>query len=400
MTKRFDVAVVGGGVAGSTFAGVLARAGLGVIVIEKELVFRDRVRGEGIHPWGVAEASRLGIRPVLAEAGANELPIWQSYDDRAPNEPYAWADDSIDGLPELGVSHPRLQEASIAWAATQGAEIRRPAKVVSIRLDSGVEVDLRAGDVTETIHASWIVGADGKESTVRRWIGARTEQDAVHHRFGGGLFADLNLDERATHEASFPGGRVVVLPQGGRRGRAYLVLSPRRLAERSTAASRDWFGTACAEHFPLEAFATAQLAGPVAFFPNADLWSSHLVAPNVALIGDAAGANDPSVGHGLSLAYRDGRELSDLVLGGGPLTSALAEYACRREHYAAVLREHAKWIGMLTTEEGPDADRRRERVKLAREQDPSAAGFALIYARGPDGLVADETNRRLFFGEG
>jgi hypothetical protein len=54
---------------------------------------------------------------------------------------------------------------------------------------------------------------------------------------------------------------------------------------------------------------------------------------------------------------------------------------------------------MLTTEEGPEADARRERVARAREVDPSAGGFALIYARGPDGLVADEPARRRFFGE-
>ncbi len=46
-----DVAVVGGGVAGSSVAAVLASAGLGVVLVEREARFRDRVRGESIHPW-------------------------------------------------------------------------------------------------------------------------------------------------------------------------------------------------------------------------------------------------------------------------------------------------------------------------------------------------------------
>ena len=42
----FDVIIVGGGIAGSTLGGVLVRAGLGVVVVEKEARFRDRIRGE------------------------------------------------------------------------------------------------------------------------------------------------------------------------------------------------------------------------------------------------------------------------------------------------------------------------------------------------------------------
>ncbi len=37
----FDVIVVGGGIAGSALAGVLAQSGLGVLVVEREERFRD-----------------------------------------------------------------------------------------------------------------------------------------------------------------------------------------------------------------------------------------------------------------------------------------------------------------------------------------------------------------------
>ena len=53
-----DVVVVGGGLAGSSLATVLARAGIGVLVLEKETRFKDRVRGENMLPWGVATARR------------------------------------------------------------------------------------------------------------------------------------------------------------------------------------------------------------------------------------------------------------------------------------------------------------------------------------------------------
>src|SRR6187549_2390141 len=68
-TKRaFDVIIVGGGIAGSCLAGVLARGGLGVLVVEKESRFRDRVRGEGTWPWGVAHALKAGLGELFAQA--------------------------------------------------------------------------------------------------------------------------------------------------------------------------------------------------------------------------------------------------------------------------------------------------------------------------------------------
>src|SRR3954451_18138278 len=121
----FDVAIAGGGVAGSSLATVLARAGLRVALVEREAQFRDRIRGEGIHPWGVGEAHRAGLAELLDAASVQELSIWQRYSDRVPEPPFQWREVSIDGHPELGVSHPRLQEAAISSAMAAGATLLR-----------------------------------------------------------------------------------------------------------------------------------------------------------------------------------------------------------------------------------------------------------------------------------
>jgi 2-polyprenyl-6-methoxyphenol hydroxylase-like FAD-dependent oxidoreductase len=49
--RHVDVVIVGGGIAGSSLAASLANAGLGVVGVERERRFRDRVRGESLHPW-------------------------------------------------------------------------------------------------------------------------------------------------------------------------------------------------------------------------------------------------------------------------------------------------------------------------------------------------------------
>ena len=400
-TTVTDVATVGGGVAASSLAAALAAAGLGVVVVEREPRFRDRIRGEAIHPWGAAEAARLDLLPVLPAAGARPLPVWQRYQHRAPLEPYRWADDIPEGHVEWAVPHPALQEALLRHAASLGAVVLRPARALAYRRPPGSRPELEvstAGGAT-TVRARLVVGADGSRSAARRWLGAATERDPVHHVIGGSLLDGVALDEGSTHQAYLPGGMVVLFPQGGGRARAYLVCDPDRAAAiRGPRAPLD-FLAACAEGLPADAFAAATPVGPTGFFPAADVWSDHLAGDGLVLVGDAAGANDPSQGHGLSLAVRDARELRDLLLGHHDWSRATAAFAARRAAYAAPLRAHARWAGVLTVDQGPEADARRDRVARAREADPSAGGFAAIHAFGPDGLVADETARRRFFGE-
>jgi len=52
---EYDIITVGGGLAGATLAKAMAENGARVLVIERERQFKDRVRGEGTFPWGVAE---------------------------------------------------------------------------------------------------------------------------------------------------------------------------------------------------------------------------------------------------------------------------------------------------------------------------------------------------------
>ncbi len=397
-TQSVDVAIVGGGVAGASVAAALASAGLGVAVIERESRFRDRVRGESIHPWGAREAGRLGLLPVLRAAGATELPLWQSYVDRAPGVPYRWADDTPDGLGEWSIFHPTLQQALLDHAREAGAVVLRPARVTAFRGGERPELEIVAGGETATVRARLVVGADGRTSAARRWVGAATETDPVHHAVGGCLLAGVDLEPRCTHSAKPPGTQALVFPQDGGRARAYLICGSERAAA-VRAGGAEGFVAALAAHFPEGAFARAAAIGPAAFFPNADTWADRVAGEAVVLVGDAAGANDPSVGQGLSLCFRDARELRDLLLAERDWRRAISAFAERRATYYAVLREHARWHAVLAIEEGAEADARRERVARAREADPSAGGFATLLALGPDGLVADEAARRRYLAE-
>src|SRR5688572_12344423 len=124
----------------------------------------------------------------------------------------------------------------------------------------------------------------------------------------GCLLAGVTLDPHSTHDASPPGWRALVFPQGGGRVRGYLMWSKARAAA-ARAGGGSWFTRELVTLYPEGAFTTAEEIGPAASFANSDTWPDRINGERVVLIGDAAGANDPSVGHGLSLVFRDVREL-------------------------------------------------------------------------------------------
>ncbi len=224
-------------------------------------------------------------------------------------------------------------------------------------------------------------------------------REPVHHQVGGCLLDGVSLADDTFHTGGFEGGHVLIFPQGGRRVRSYVVGNDAVVAPlRGREHIADYI-TCCASVFPEGSFAGAYAVGPLAFFPNAEVWSDRLYHDGVVLIGDAAGANDPSGGHGLSLCFRDVRVIRDRLTDGADWGEALRGYEAERSAYYGVLRTVLQWLGIIFTEVGPEADARRERVGRARQADPSRGGFARLDVTGPDGLVVDEAARRHYFGE-
>jgi menaquinone-9 beta-reductase len=393
-TQAFDVIVVGGGLAGSALAGVLAQAGLGVLVVEREAGFRDRIRGELTWPWGVAEARKLGLEAVLEQAGRVELPAVQFYEDRrvAVTEPF-------EAVPMNGFSHPRLQEALFTWAGVQGATTVRPAKATGFARNGRPTVTVTADGRAVAYTARLVVGADGKLSAVRRWAGGETETDAEHHRFGGALVTGLPTTWFVLADARTPPAECMWFAQSTAATRLYVRTSAERLRETGIDRSFAAFVAYAAAFMPEGALDGAERAGPIGFFPNSNVWASRIAGDGVVLIGDAAGAADPSGGLGTSLLFRDVRELRDLLLSERDWPAAIVEFAVRRGRYYEVIRAYDRWMGQLFAEEGEEADRRRAGHARAREHDPTLGGFGLIEAQGPDGLIADDSARRVYFGE-
>lgn len=397
-TSLVDAVIIGGGIAGSSLAITLRRAGLDVTLIERAPHFRDRIRGEAIHPWGVEEVHNLGLRPILDEAGAVALPFWTRYVNAEAVTPYRWADDFPATPGGISVNHVRLQNTLIRAAASEGARVFRPASAIATHVPGGWELVIEGPDGTTTLQTPLLIGADGQRSATRALIGGSAARDPIHHRMGGMLVRNVDLPRESAHQAFYESGFSMTYLQDDDHARVYYICPTDEARELQGPAAKDIFIERVSTLYPEGTFTNAEPAGPLGFFPNADLVSDRIAGPNALLIGDAASANDPSQGHGLALVYRDIRVLRDL-LSTRPLDEVPEAFGVERLRYYAVLRHHARWAAPLLTESGPEIDALRAQIDRAREADPTAGGFSGIFATGPDNLIADDRARAHFYGE-
>lgn len=396
--QTVDIAIIGGGVAGSSAAIALQRAGFSTAVVEREPVFRDRVRGEACHPWGVRELIELQVLPFMEAAGGQPLPSWTRYQDQEVESTFAWADVFAGAPPEYGFSHPRLQDVLLQGAKEAGSLVYRPARAEIARQRGGWLLQVEQDDTTTTLHAGFLIAADGRNSSTRKLWGAETIADPPWHQFGGLLVQDVALDSGSAHQGLHAAGFSMLFPQGEDHWRLYYVC-PQEAARTFAGEHRvQAFIEACAATLPVGALTHTQPQGPLAFFPNNHIGTSRIHGPRAVAIGDAAGAGDPSQGHGMSLVWRDVRVLRD-VLQAFPLEEVPAEFSRQRRRYEHVLRTHAAWVAPLTTGTTELAFALQSQVEHAREADRSALGYAGIFANGPDFLPTDDASRAIFFGE-
>lgn len=393
----WDLIIVGSGIAGGAMATVMARAGRSVLVLEASDAFRDRVRGEWIAPWGVAETQRLGLYDLLCEANSHHLTRHITYDESLPPElaessALALGDFVPGVVGPLCIRHPEHCQTLYDAAGQAGATMLRPVQLLSIELGTKPKVRFMHQGVEREEEAPLIIGADGRTSTVRKAAGIALHQNKPHHWFAGLLVDgvvgwDASIQAIGTeNEFGF-----LAFPQGNGRMRVYggYPLSQSKRFAGSDGAQQ-FLNSFRMKSVPRnEAIANGTPAGPIFSFYNNDSWSDEPFAPRAVLVGDAAGWNDPILGLGLSITYRDVRIVSDILKdsSGGRIPD-FRPYAQERAERLRRLRFVGELQATLDMEFGEDARARRlsHYTRSATEPDVAAHGIAVL--SGPDALPA------------
>jgi 2-polyprenyl-6-methoxyphenol hydroxylase-like FAD-dependent oxidoreductase len=397
----FDAIIVGGGIGGSTLARQLAKTGYKILVLERETVFKDRVRGENMMPWGVAAARRLGIVEELVASGATQPPYWITSIGGQQGPPRDFKATTAFIETQLNMYHPQMQEALLEKAIASGATILRGATVTGIEIgaDRNSSVTYERDGKSETSDSRLIVGADGRVSQIRTWAGFEVQKDPDFLTIAGTLIQNTDVPEEAVHLFFGNGFASLIAPLGDRRARVYVVYrnidAARSLSGKEKA--REFLRLSQAAGVPEAWYRSIEVIGPLAEFNGADRWVKSPAKPGIALIGDAAASTDPSWGSGLSLTMVDVEHLSNALFSTSDWNQAIGQYAKEHDEYYSALHRILHWMSELLWSVGSEADLRRAKVFGRMEKDPR--GFPDSIGHGPFG-PNDEQAGRLLLGVG
>ena len=304
--RQTDIAIVGGGLAGSTAAAMLGRAGIDTVLVDPHEVYPPDFRCEKLDASQVAILRRTGLADAVLASTARGSQDWIARYGRV-----------VEKRPsdQHGVRYDDLVNAVRAEIPASVAIVLDKAAAITNTPDRQV-LTLARG---EQISARLIVLANGLNSALRRNFGMEREEISPAHSI------TIGFDMVPAGRPAFPFSALTYYPKKIER-LCYLTLFPvpgamranlivyrdmndpwlRRMRETPEAALR--------EEMPgLERLTGAfTVEGPVKIRP-ADLYrTTNYLQPGVVLAGDAFGTSCPGAGTGTTKVFTDVERLCNV----------------------------------------------------------------------------------------
>jgi 2-polyprenyl-6-methoxyphenol hydroxylase-like FAD-dependent oxidoreductase len=343
-----ELVVVGAGPVGLWAAAELALAGVPVVVLESATERSPHSKALGMHPRTVEVLAMRGLEQRFLDEG-RPVPNWHfgmlenRLDFSVLDTPYPFM---------LAIPQVRTEELLEEHALALGARVLRGHTVTGLEQDGdGVTLHVTGPEGEYTRTASYVVGADGAGSTVRKAAGiAFPGTDTTSYGYVG----EVRLTTPAMTSAHNEHGALISVPVRGGRHRI---------------AGVDAHNNGAADPFTLEELraTTIRVAGSdfgmhdpswLSRFGNATRVAQTYRSGRVLLAGDAAHMHLPAGGVGLNVGVQDAMNLGwrlAAVARGDADPSLLDGYHDERHPIGEKLAEHTLAQSVLinaTTQDG------------------------------------------------
>jgi flavin-dependent dehydrogenase len=318
-----DVLIIGGGPAGASAAAVLARAGIGVVLLEKALHPRPQV-GESLIPHFWKYTDQTGASALIEQEGfvakAGGITVWNGRIHRI-----AFAEFGFE-RPALHVERDIFDALLLHHAAALGAQVYQQVAVKQVDFSVALRpyaryLDRRGGQVEAGgIHCRHVIDASGASALLagqfqsKRLIHSRMRFLSLWGYFRNSRFvaadgkshpaAALGKVKPVTFVTSFEAGWIwhIALRRLASVG---LVINTDRARGMDKAERERFFLDTCRQAPYLESLLESAEYVEDCFFERPDYshYSTRLCGENYALIGDAASFVDPIYSHGVLNAF-------------------------------------------------------------------------------------------------
>ena len=314
MSPIYDVAIIGGGPAGSTAANLLAQHGRRVIVLEREKFPRFHI-GESLLPYSLSAFDRLGVRAnlescaiekrggeVATACGTRQIKFYFANGFRLKHHHAYQVERSV------------FDQMLLEQARERGAEIREETTVHATAFDSdGVTLDTSSGGV----RARYLIDASGRQTVIGQQLGLKKTYEHLR-KFScfahfDNVQRDSGMDAGLTRLARASDYWFWLIPIDETRTSIGVVmdLETFRALKKSPEAALDWaINDSELMRTRLE---HARRTTPVYSAGDYSYRNTRLAGERWLLAGDAAGFIDPIFSTGVFLAIHSGEQCADTL---------------------------------------------------------------------------------------
>jgi FADH2-dependent halogenase len=319
MGSLYDVAIIGGGPAGSTAATLLAKASRRVIVLEREKFPRFHI-GESLLPFSTQAFDRLGVREkldrtflpkfggeIVAACGTKGVKFYfkdgfRTRRDRA-----------------YQVTRSEFDKLLLEHSRENGAEVREETEVKKIAFEEDrVKIDIETSDGARSIIESrYLLDCSGRQTTLGNFFKLKKSYDHLQ-KFS--VFAHYENVDRAEGID----GTLIRMVRGLDRWFWMIPLTPTRMSigvvmdtttYRAMKLPAEVALEKCIGEQPmvLERMTRAERVSPVYSAGDYSYRNARLFGNRWLLAGDAAGFIDPVFSSGVFLAIMSAEKAADAL---------------------------------------------------------------------------------------